>query len=279
MKIGGRTAIVTGASSGIGRAIAIKLAKNGASVALVARRQHELDTVASAIRADGGKVIVVPCDVTDSAGVQAAAEEISARLGAVDILVNAAGVGIWKHFEEISEEEHHLMMNVNYWGSFNWIRRVLPGMVSQRRGRIVNISSASGKFALSVTSGYSASKFAITGLSESLHRQYLGTGVGVSCIHPGSVKTDFWDESRTPVATIPPLVRYAPKLSPASIARSVVSSIWFGFPSLTPPIFVNLLAKLNAIWLRLGDLILWRWFFPALVVVIALRILYRSLGT
>ena len=278
MKIQGRTAIVTGASSGIGRAVAIKLAKRGASVALIARRRHELETVASAIRADGGGAIIVPCDVTDSAAVRAATEEIRASLGEVDILVNAAGVGIWRHFEEISEEEHRLMMDVNYWGSFNLIRRVLPEMVKQKRGRIVNISSASGKFALSVTSGYSASKFAITGLSESLHRQYLGTGIGVSCIHPGSVKTDFWNESRTPKATIPPLVRYAPKLSPKSIARAVTYSIWFGFPSLTPPIFVNLLAKLNAIWLRFGDVMLWRWFVPAIVSLLAARFLYRVFG-
>lgn len=278
MKIQGRTAIVTGASSGIGRAIAIKLAKQGAAVALVARRRHELEAVASAISADGGVAVIVPCDVTDSAGVRAAAEKISASFGDMDILVNAAGVGIWRHFEEISEEEHRLMMDVNYWGTFNWIRRVLPGMVEQRRGRIVNISSASGKFALSVTSGYSASKFAVTGLSESLHRQYLGTGIGVSCIHPGSVKTDFWDESRTPKATIPPLVRYAPKLSPASIARAVTYSIWFGFPSLTPPIFVNVLAKLNAIWLRFGDVMLWRWFVPATICVLVARFLYRTLG-
>lgn len=278
MKIQGRTAIVTGASSGIGRAIAIKLAKHGAAVALVARRRHELETVACEICADGGEAITVPCDVTDSAAVHASAEEIRASLGEVDILVNAAGVGIWRHFEDISEGEHRLMMDVNYWGSFNWIRRVLPEIVKQGRGRIVNISSASGKFALSVTSGYSASKYAITGLSESLHRQYLGTGIGVSCIHPGSAKTDFWDESRTPEASIPPLVRYAPKLSPASIARAVTYSIWFGFPSLTPPIFVNLLAKLNAIWLRFGDVLLWRWFVPASVSLLAARFLYRTFG-
>jgi len=278
MRIRGRTAIVTGASSGIGHAVAIRLARQGASVALVARRRRELDSVASAIRADGGQAIVVPCDVTDLADVLAANNEVSAKWGAVDILVNAAGVGIWKNFEDISEAEHHQMMNVNYWGSFNWIRRVLPGMVDQRRGRIVNISSASGKFALSVTSGYSASKFAITGLSEALHRQYLGTGIGVSCIHPGSVGTSFWDESRIPKATLPPLVRYAPKLSPASAARSVIYAIRFGFPSLTPPIFVNLLAKLNGIWLRFGDLMLWRWFVPALVSVLAARFLYRAMG-
>lgn len=279
MQIRGQTAIVTGASSGIGRAVALKLAKLGATVALVARRRHELETVAHAIEADGGKAIVIPCDVTDSAAVQTALERVELEIGTVHVLVNAAGIGVWRPFEEVSDEEHHLMMNVNYWGSFNWIRRVLPGMAKQKRGRIVNISSASGKFALSVTSGYSASKFAITGLSESLHRQYLGTGIGISCIHPGSVKTDFWNEARTPKATIPPLVRFAPKLSPAAIARSVVYSIRFGFPSLTPPIFVNLLAKLNAIWLRFGDLMLWPWFVPAVIVVIAARVFYRTMGT
>lgn len=278
MKIRGRKAIVTGASSGIGRAVAINLAKHGAIVALVARRRHELDALASEIRDHGGNAIAIECDVEDLEAIRTANEEIYATFGDVDILVNSAGIGVWKHFEEISDEEHHAMMNVNYWGTFNWIRVVLPGMVKRGRGRIVNISSASGKFALPVTSGYSASKFAVTGLSESLHRQYLGTGVGVSCIHPGSVKTNFWDEGRTPRATIPPLVRYAPKLSPTSIARSVAYAIWFGFPSLTPPIFVNILAKLNAIWLRFGDLMLWRWFIPVLAFLIAGRVFYRILG-
>lgn len=278
MKIGGRTAIITGASSGIGRAIATKLAGHGAKVALVARRAEGLNAVVDEIGSGNGVAIAIRCDVSDSLGVRSAKAEIHRQLGPIDILVNAAGFGIWRHFGDISEDEHRAMMDVNYWGSFNWIRAVLPEMISRDRGRIVNISSASGKFALPVSSGYSASKFAITGLSESLHREFLGTGVGVSCIHPGSVKTDFWDESRIPTATIPPLVRYAPKMSAAAIARWACLAIWAGIPSLTIPFFANFLAKMNSVWLRLGDLMLWRWFIPVLLGLVAIRVAYPWLG-
>jgi len=278
MRIQGRTAIVTGASSGIGRAVATRLASHGAKVALVARRIEKLNDISNDIRSTGGTAIAIECDVTDRDRIASAKKDIHSQFGSTDILVNVAGLGVWRPFETITEDEHRAMMDVNYWGSFNWIREVLPEMVKQKRGRIVNISSASGKFALPVTSGYSASKFAITGLSESLHREFLGTGVGVSCIHPGSVKTDFWDESRIPTATIPPLVRYAPKLSAASIARWVSYSIWTGFPSVTIPLFVNFLAKVNSIWLRLGDLMLWKWFIPVLLTLIAARVMYRLFG-
>ena len=244
----------------------------------MARRIEKLNDIVNDIRSAGGTAIAIECDVTDRDRIASAKKEIHSQFGPTDILVNVAGLGVWRHFQKITEDEHRAMMNVNYWGSFNWIREVLPEMIKQKRGRIVNISSASGKFALPVTSGYSASKFAITGLSESLHREFLGTGIGLSCVHPGSVKTDFWDESRIPTTTVPPLVRYAPKLSAVSVARWVNYSIWLGIPSVTIPVFVNFLARVNSVWLRLGDLMLWKWFIPVLLTLIAARIMYRLFG-
>jgi short-subunit dehydrogenase len=170
------------------------------------------------------------------------------------------------------------MIEVNYCGTFHWIRVVLPGMCERRRGRIVNVASGAGTFALSVTSGYSASKFAVRGLSEALHRELMGTGVGVSCLCPGSIRTPFWSEEKTPSRLIPPLVRYAPKLSPAAAARSVLYCVWLGFPVWTTPVFVNALSKLNGLWLRLGDLMLSRWFLPTAAALVAARLLQRVLG-
>jgi uncharacterized protein len=273
VKVGGKTAIVTGASGGLGQATARRLARSGARVALVARRGEVLEELAREIEAKGGRARAVLCDVTDPEAVAAALERVRQELGEPDILVNAAGIGVWKPFAEIPVATHRAMMDVNYWGAFHWIRAVLPGMRARKRGRIVNVSSGSGKFALAVTSGYSASKFALTGLSEALHRELLGSGVGVSCLHPGSIRTPFWSEEAIPARLLPPIVRFAPKLSPQAGARAVLYCIWLGLPVFTTPVFVNVLAKLNALWLRLGDLILWRWFVPAAAGLLLLRFL------
>ncbi len=273
MRISKTTAVVTGASAGIGRAVALCLAKRGAKVALVARREPVLQELVGQIEEQGGKALAVACDVAAAEQVKGAYQVIRDTFGPPDILVNAAGVGIWKPFADVSEAEHQEMMAVNYWGTFHWIRQALPDMRSQQRGRIVNIAAGSGLFALAVTSGYSASKFAVVGLSQALHRELIGTGVGVSVVCPGSVKTPFWNERDTPTKLIPPLVRYSPKLSPASVARTVLGCIWLGFPVRTVPIFVNLLAKLNGLWFRLGDLFLWRWFVPTLLALILIRVL------
>jgi short-subunit dehydrogenase len=278
MRIKGKTAVVTGASSGLGQATVLALARSGAHVGLLARREDQLAEVARQAGLFGVRTCVATCDVTDPNAVARAFERVRSELGEPDILMNAAGLGIWKPFADITDAQHRAMMEVNYWGSYHCIRAVLPAMRARRSGHIVNVASGTSLFALSVTSGYSASKFAVRGLSEALHRELVGSGVGVSCLCPGSIKTSFWNEESTPSRLIPPLVRYAPKLSPAAVARSVRYCIWFGFPVWTTPVFVNALAKLNGLWLRLGDLLLWKWFVPLLAALLAARMLQRSLG-
>lgn len=135
-------------------------------------------------------------------------------------------------------------------------------------GHIVNISSGAGKIAFSVTSGYSASKFALTGLSEALHRELLGTKLRVSCVHPGNMKTGFWNEDAIPRRGLPPLVRFAPMMSPEAVARNVGYCLWLGLPVRTLPVFVGLLTRANALWIRLGDLMLWKWFIPLLILML-----------
>lgn len=277
MKIKDRTAIVTGASRGVGKAVALKLAKYGVNLALVARGSDKLEEVARQAEKLGSKVLVVACDVTDSNQVKSAVQTVMQKLGAVHILVNSAGFGVWKPFLEISDQEHQKMMDTNFWGTYNFIRAILPSMLANKKGHIVNISSGTGKFALSVTSGYSASKFAVTGLSEALYRELRFTGVKVSCLHPGSIKTEFWNEQNTPKKYLPATIRFSPKISPQKVARAVCYCLWLGFPVFTFPVFVAILAKLNALWLRLGDVIMWRWFYLALAILILLLILKRVL--
>lgn len=273
MRIKGRTAVVTGASGGIGQAIALNLARGGADVVLVGRSEDRLREVAGRVHELGREAYVVPCDVTDQDAVASAATRALSTVGEVHILVNTAGIGIWKPFLEVTPEEHEAMMATNYWGTFWWIRHLLPAMAERGTGVIVNISSGAGKLAFGVTSGYSASKFAVTGLSEALYREYRSRGVRVCCLHPGSVRTDFWDPDNIRLADVPPLVRYSPKISPAAVARNVRFVIWTGLPVRTFPIFVALLVRINALWIRAGDLVLWKWFVPVLVVGLLLRVL------
>ncbi|SHF38704.1 hypothetical protein SAMN05443144_10828 [Fodinibius roseus] len=275
MKIRRKLVVITGASRGIGKAVALNLAKKGARVILVARDRDKLREAANEIMNRNGEAHALICDVADGEMVRRICREIVKLYGNPDILINSAGFGVWKPFMDITEEEHRQMMDVNYWGTYYFIRELLPSMIEKKSGKIVNISSGSGKFALPVTSGYSASKFAVVGLSEALHRELLGTGVGVSCLNPGSVKTDFWNEERIPRKSIPPLVKYSPKLSPKAVTRWVSLCIWLPIPSLTFPFFVGILAKLNAVWIRLGDLLLWKWFFPVLGMLLLIRLLTK----
>src|SRR4030066_979133 len=277
MKIKGKTAIVSGASRGVGKAVALKLAKYGVNLALVARERDKLEEVAGQAEKLGSKGLVVVCDVTDSNQVKSAVQTVIQALGPVHILVNSAGFGVWKPFSEISDQEHQKMMQTNYWGTYNFIRAILPSMLAKKQGHIVNISSGTGKFSLSVTSGDSASKFAVTGLSEALYRELRFTGVKVSCLHPGSIKTEFWNEQNTPQKYLPATIRLSPKISPEKVARAGCYCLWVGFSAYTLPIFFSLLAKLNALWLRLGDIIMWRWFYLALAILILLLILKRVL--
>lgn len=273
MRIKGSVAVVTGASSGIGREVALALARRGAAVALVARRQDALNDVAEELRTLGARVAIVPCDVAEAAQVQAAAAAVRRELGEVDLLVQCAGLGIWRGFSAVSDEEHRQMMAVNYWGTFHWIRSLLPEMQRRRRGAIVNVVAGSGKFALPCTSGFSASKFAVAGLGEALRRELRGSGVTVSSVFPGSVRTEFWDPARIDLASVPPLVRYSPKLSAKSVARSIVWVARLGLAERTLPVFVAFSARLNALWTRLGDLLLWRWLLPTTAALVALRYL------
>jgi len=277
MKIKGKTAIITGASRGVGKAVALKLAKYGVNLALVARERDKLKEVAGQAEKLGVKVLVVPCDITDSNQIKSVVQTVIQELGQVHILVNSAGFGVWKPFLEISDQEHQKMMETNYWGTYNFIRAILPSMLANKKGHIVNISSGTGKFALSVTSGYSASKFAVTGLSEALYRELRFTGVKVSCLHPGSIKTEFWNEQNTPKKYLPATIRLSPKISPEKVARAVCYCLWLGFSAYTFPVFVAILAKLNALWLRLGDIIMWKYFYPALAILIFILILIRVL--
>jgi short-subunit dehydrogenase len=189
----GLHAVVTGASSGIGEHLAKRLAREGAEVALVARREAELKRVAEEIQEHGGRALVVPADVASRAEVFAAADRIFAEFGAVELLVNNAGYGGHRSFLEWDIDDMERMMRVNYFGTVYWTKALLPQMIQRRRGWIVIVASVAGKLGVPDESAYAATKFAQVGLAEALSYEVEDWGVHVMTVCPGAVDTPFFD--------------------------------------------------------------------------------------
>ena len=189
----GIRALVTGASSGIGRALALRLAREGARVALVARRGDELEQLADEIRAARGQAAVLPCDVSDAAQVADTAARAHAEWGGIDLLINNAGYGHHRTFLEWSIEDMERMMRVNYFGTLYFTKAILPQMVEQRRGFVVFVASVAGKIAPPEESAYAATKHAMVGLASSLSLEVEDAGVHVLTVCPGVIRTPFFD--------------------------------------------------------------------------------------
>lgn len=188
--IAGKIALVTGAGKGIGRAVAIALAKEGVHVALLARTEEQLNEVAAEIKSLGVNVAVTVADVADLDAVNAAVEKAKAELGPIDILINNAGTAKFGKFLELDPAEWERNIQVNLMGVYYTTRAVLPDMIERQIGDIINISSTAGVRGAAVTSAYSASKFAVMGLSESLMQEVRKHNIRVSALTPSTVVTD-----------------------------------------------------------------------------------------
>jgi NADP-dependent 3-hydroxy acid dehydrogenase YdfG len=188
VSIENQIAVVTGAGRGIGRAIAIELGKLGAEVILAARNRTELEDVALVI---GAKASVVPTDVRRKDQLQLLFEHIASVRGPVDILVNAAGVGIFGPVVGFSDADFETLMETNLRGIFLASRFVLRSMIERKTGHIINIASIAGKFGSANRAVYCASKFGVVGFTESLAEEVRQYGIRVSVICPGSTDTRF----------------------------------------------------------------------------------------
>ncbi len=191
-----KTAIVTGASRGIGKAIALSLAKAGVKVVLAARHQDDLQTAEKEIHKNGGQCLVVQADVADESHVERVIKKSTDAFGTVDILVNNAGYGIFSKVADTSVKDFDGMMNVNLRGVFLCCRGVLPTMIRQQSGAIINIASLAGKNSFVGGATYSATKWGILGFSRSLMLEVRDFNIRVVAICPGSVNTSFSDHSK-----------------------------------------------------------------------------------
>jgi len=238
-------AVVTGASSGIGRATALALAQEGAHVALAARTTSALEQVASEIRALGREALVVTTDVTRRDEVDHLVAETLARWGCIDILVANAGAYIRSPILELTVGEVERSMAVNFYGALHVVLAVQPHLLDRGRGHIVLVSSLDGKKGLPPDAPYVAAKFAMAGYGEVLRQELRPHGVHVTTVFPGRVDTPLIDDLE-----VPPI---SAKIPPQAVARAIIAGIRRRKPEIVIPSQGRLLHLIDALSPRLGD--------------------------
>jgi NAD(P)-dependent dehydrogenase (short-subunit alcohol dehydrogenase family) len=190
-------AVITGAGSGMGRCLAQQLAAMGSSLALADVSENGLSETIASLGTTRGNVTRHMVNVADETGVKAFAEEVAAQHGRATILFNNAGVALLGDFEEYSLADFRWLMDINFWGVVYGVTYFLPLLKKEKRAHIVNTSSLLGFFGAAGQSAYCASKFAVRGFTESLHHELLGSNVGVTCVHPGFIRTAIAKHAKT----------------------------------------------------------------------------------
>jgi short-subunit dehydrogenase len=181
--------MITGASSGIGKGLALEIAARGGRLGLVARREDVLNELVEQIRAQNGTAMAVGADVRDASAVRAAADKIRAELGPIDVMIANAGVGTTSHASQLDPDQVAEVININVLGSVNSVAAVAPEMIERKSGQLVAISSLAAYRGLAKSAAYSASKAAMSSFFESLRIDLRNTGVTVTIIYPGFIKT------------------------------------------------------------------------------------------
>jgi 3-oxoacyl-[acyl-carrier protein] reductase len=189
-----KNALITGAGKGIGKAVAIALAKEGVNVILIARTQSDIDKVADEIQAFGVKTLALTADVSNINSVNSAVEKALTEFKTIDILINNAGIAAFGKFLELEPTAWERIIQVNLMGTYYVTRAILPNMIERQTGDIINISSTAGLAGNALTSAYSASKFAVLGLTDSLMQEVRKHNIRVTALTPSTVATDLAKE-------------------------------------------------------------------------------------
>jgi NAD(P)-dependent dehydrogenase (short-subunit alcohol dehydrogenase family) len=198
LRLAGQVALVSGASRGIGRAVATAFAREGARVGLLARGRAELERAAGAIEAAGGSTLIVPGDAAEDGVASRAVEAVLNRFGRLDCLVTAQGAGTFGPLEESQLAEWEAMLRANLTATYLLCRAALPPMLAARRGTIVAVVSLAAVRAIPGCAAYTASKAGVLGLTRALAAEVRGRGVRVAALCPGAVDTPFWDGIPSP---------------------------------------------------------------------------------
>ncbi len=228
-KLRGTTVVITGATSGIGRATALEFVKAGARVVVAGRRAERLNELVSEIEAKGGAALAVRADVAVQVEVEKLIEQAIERFGRIDTLVNNAGVALAAKFTEQSIADFRQVMEVNFWGAVYACKAVVPQMRHQPGGGvIINVSSILGKRGMPFETAYCASKFALAGFSEALRAEVMSEGIEVSTIFPGAVETEIFEAAANQTGLEMP--HFIPKFPATQMARVIVQDARFPQP-------------------------------------------------
>ena len=190
IKLKGKKAIITGGGKGIGKAIALAFAMEGIDIGIIARSESDLKNVSDEVVSMGVNCSYAIADVSEMNSINKGISDLKNKLGAIDILINNAGIGAFGKFMEMAPEEWEHIIKVNLLGAYYTTRAVLPEMIERKSGDIINISSTAGKAGSAVTSAYSASKFGLIGMSESLMQEVRKYNIRVTTFLPSTVATD-----------------------------------------------------------------------------------------
>jgi short-subunit dehydrogenase len=253
MQLSGRSAVITGASSGIGRAAALELARRGMNVALAARREKLLEEVAAQCRATGVRAVVVPCDVSDEAQCEALIRTATAELGPLHLLVNNAGYAIYDRVSVAQSEDFRGIISTNYLGGVYCTKAVLPQMLERREGAIVFVSSITGIMGFESMSAYCASKFAVNGFAESLRNEVLRHGIRVSMVCPATTETGFFQKAER--GKMPQANRLILSMKPERVATAVAEAAERGSFRIIVPWTAAVYMKFKEIYPRSAHLL------------------------
>ena len=253
--IRGTTAVITGATSGIGRETALEFARGGAHVVLAGRREERLQDVVREVEAKGGRALAVRTDVSDQEQVERLIEQTVDRFGRVDIHVNNAGVGIASRFEDQSLDDFRRVMDINFWGAVYGCKAALPHMKAQPGGGvIINVSSILGRRGMPFETAYCASKFALRGFSEALRTEVMADGIDVSTIFPGAIETEIWESAANQSGLEMP--DFLPKFPARELARIIVQDARFPQPEIVMALDAQVINFFNTLAPGMMDFIL-----------------------
>jgi short-subunit dehydrogenase len=241
-----RVVAITGASAGIGRATALRMARQGCAIAACARRGDRLDALAREIGAGGGRALTIVADVTSELEMVSFVERTMERFGRLDVMMCNAGFGVYGAIDDISTDQMRKLMDVNYFGTFYAARAALPVFRKQGRGHIVIVSSIVGKRGVPYVGAYSATKFAQVGMAECLRSELAGSSIHVSVVCPISTTTEFADvmirETGSDVSR-----SLGPVQSVEDVAEAVARAIDHPIPEVYPYFKSRGLVLLNAL--------------------------------